>query len=91
MEKEIIILTQRITELERILKENGDRLIEYENKIAILSSELARTKKMLENRQSNSEEYGRQIKELEEAKNGLVERVITIKILYFLNKSSLKH
>lgn len=83
MEKEILIFTQRITELERLLKENGDRLIEYENKIAILSSELARTKKMLENRQSNSEEYARQIRELEEAKNGLVERVITSKSNFY--------
>ena len=76
LEMEIKVLKAKISELEEKLKACENRLIEYENKIAMLSSELARTKRMMENRQNNSDESNKTIKELEEAKNSLFIRVI---------------
>lgn len=88
LEREIIVLKARISELEEKLRGCENKLIEYENKIAMLSAELARTKRMMENRQTNADESNKTMRELEEAKASLSIRVIKKKNgLLFLRMS----
>lgn len=77
--KEIVILKAKIVELENLVKSLKAQTFEYENKIAMLSSEISRMKKLIENRQNSSEASGKQIEELETNKRILVDRVINIK------------
>lgn len=76
--KEIIALKAKIVELDNLIKNLRTQVFDYENKIAMLSSEISRMKKLTENRQNSFDNSNKLIEELEANKRILVDRVITI-------------